>query len=156
MRAGDSDYLRFVLRYLSSRDHGPDPASSSSGGTQFEILSTNRELQTPEFVLWTTQMAALFESHGLLEGSGVDTDELADLFCKIRANALGFPFCEEENLGWSLHANASMFNHSCVPNCFIEQGPQPLTAVFNSRLSGETGTICLKTKKDVELGEVIN
>ena len=120
MREGDTDYLRFVLRYLAYRVHGPDPASDGEG-TRFDLLSTNRELQTAGFVSWTEQMAELFRTHNLVHES-VQTDELADLFCKIRANALGFPFNEAENMGWSLHETASMLNHSCVPNCFIEQG----------------------------------
>eukprot|EP00658_Telonema_sp_P-2_P081492 TRINITY_DN8366_c0_g1_i2.p1 TRINITY_DN8366_c0_g1~~TRINITY_DN8366_c0_g1_i2.p1 ORF type:complete len:277 (+),score=51.37 TRINITY_DN8366_c0_g1_i2:219-1049(+) len=142
MRSGDTDYLRFVLRYGNCLAHGPPPGTppgSCNGAREhFSTLSTNKEVQTDDFLAWAVQFAGLFKSHGLVD-EGISEEQLAELFCRVRANALGFPFTSEENLGWALEVKAAMLNHSCLPNCYIGQG--------------QGGVLEVRTKKPVQDGE---
>jgi len=128
MRSGDTDYLRFVLRYFAILNHGLPPSlpDSPGGGGEgalphFEDLCTNKEKQTQETLTWCTQFAATFARFIPLP-NGVTVPTLADLFLRIKSNTLGFPFTKDETIGWCLDSQVSMFNHSCDANCFISCG----------------------------------
>eukprot|EP01043_Picozoa_sp_COSAG02_P123288 COSAG02_NODE_60250_length_272_cov_0.520231_1_plen_70_part_01 len=58
MRSGDTDYLRFILRYLAVRRGGlpPVPAGAAppdgDGANGFPNLCSNLDIQTDEFKSW--------------------------------------------------------------------------------------------------------
>jgi len=147
MRDGDTDYLRFVLRYFSILVHGPPPSlggpvcegeGSPGAMSHFHELCSNNEKQTKEVIAWCNQFAGLFARYfGFPEGETVSS--VAELLMRIRSNSIGFPFNVKETMGWCLDIRASMFNHSCDSNCFVTQGPD--------------GTLLIKTKVDVKEGE---
>jgi hypothetical protein len=127
MRGGDTDYLRFILRYFAILRHGappiPDGVAVPAGdfaARGFLELCDNLDKQTEEFKDWSAEFAGLFAQHVDLP-AGVTAAELAVLLAKIRANALGFPFSADGavTLGWCLHSVAAAFNHSCRPNVCI-------------------------------------
>eukprot|EP00760_Papus_ankaliazontas_P009565 PhM_4_TR14102/c0_g2_i1/m.95365/K11426/SMYD; SET and MYND domain-containing protein len=117
VREGETDYLRFVLRYCALRKLG-DPAIK-----KINTLCTNTETQSDEFLDWCSSFAALFISHFHTD-LGVITEDLIRLMCIVRANSLGFPFNSEVTLGWCLQTTVSMLNHSCTPNCAITAAGQ--------------------------------
>ena len=131
MRSGDTDYLRFILRYLAVRRTGslpPVPTSvappDGEGANGFPNLCSNMAVQTDEFKEWATNFAGLFAGHVEFPPS-VTVEEVAVLLAKIRANSLGFPFTPDgtTTLGWCLHSAASRFNHGCAPNCCVVATP---------------------------------
>jgi hypothetical protein len=145
MRSGDTDYLRFILRYLAVRRGGlpPVPAGAAppggDGANGFPDLCSNMDVQTEEFKQWSAGFAALFAAHVKFPG-GVSVEEVTLLLAKIRANSLGFPFTPdgETTLGWCLHSAASRFNHSCAPNCCV---------VSAETTEGLRGALLVRTKK---------
>jgi len=146
LRDGDTDYLRFVLRYFSILVHGPPPSDGAvyegdgSPGvlSHFQELCSNEEKQTKEVIAWCNQFAGLFARYFTFP-EGVTVLSMAEMLMRIRSNSIGFPFNPKETMGWCLDIRASMFNHSCVPNCFVTHGPD--------------GTLLIKTNKDVKEGE---
>eukprot|EP00026_Physarum_polycephalum_P014185 Phypoly_transcript_14673.p1 GENE.Phypoly_transcript_14673~~Phypoly_transcript_14673.p1 ORF type:complete len:276 (+),score=3.64 Phypoly_transcript_14673:2-829(+) len=140
MRNGDTDYLRFVLRYFSILQHGIPPESGACEGAanKFSQLCSNRNIHSKTFLAWTAKFAVLFTKSFTLP-KGITPSDLVDLFCKIKSNSLGFPFNKDETMGWCLDVRASMFNHSCVPNCYIT--------------NGKDGTMVVKTLKSVSKDE---
>ena len=131
MRNGDTDYLRFVLRYLAARRRGmpPVPARAAAPGGSgaadaFPDLCSNMDVQTDSFKEFAANFAALFAQHVDFPPN-VDVREVELLLAKIRANSLGFPFTPDgaTTLGWCLHSAASRFNHSCAPNCCVVAAP---------------------------------
>jgi len=142
MRSGDTDYIRFVLRYFAIISHGMPPPSTSetleSGSGEvlniFQDLCTNKDQQSQETLAWCNQFANLIAKFIPLP-SGVTISSLVDLLLRIRSNTLGFPFTKDETIGWCLDNRVSMFNHSCDPNCYIA--------------CEADGTLLVKTKKSV-------
>jgi hypothetical protein len=131
MRSGDTDYLRFILRYLAVRRTGclpPIPTGvahpDGEGANGFPNLCSNMDVQTDEFKEWARNFAGLFAAHVEFP-PGVTVEEVAVLLAKIRANSLGFPFTTDgtTTLGWCLHSAASRFNHACTPNCCVVAAP---------------------------------
>jgi hypothetical protein len=130
-------------RYFSILEHGVPPDSGTCEGAlkNFSQLCSNRSIHsktylsfplalsstsirltwtiiTCRFLAWTAKFAVLFTKSFTLP-KGVTPSDLVDLFCRIKSNSLGFPFNKDETMGWCLDVRASMFNHSCVPNCCI-------------------------------------
>lgn len=146
MRNGDTDYLRFILRYFVILSHGAPPSAPAASGkgnsegakTHFEELCTNKPQQTEETLAWCHHFASLFAKF-LSFPPGVSVSSIEDLLLRIRSNTLGFPFNKDETMGWCLDVRVSMFNHSCEPNCYILPGPD--------------GTMSLKTKIAISQGE---
>jgi len=139
MRNGDTDYLRFVLRYFSILQHSVPPGSGDSEGAQnFSQLCSNRDIHSKTYLAWAAKFAVLFTKSFTLP-PGLSPSDLVTLFCRIKSNSLGFPFNKDETIGWCLDVRASMFNHSCVPNCYIT--------------NGKDGTLIVKTKKNVTQNE---
>jgi len=150
MRTGDTDYLRFILRYFAILKHGfpPEPPGFDTsdlrrkqGGARDHLswLATNKEIQDEAFISWTATFSTLVAKHVVSFPPGVNKASIADLLLKIRTNALGFPFTPEATLGWSLHSKASAFNHSCRPNCYMTPGTN--------------GTLLVKAKRGIQKGE---
>ena len=148
MRSGDTDYLRFILRYLAVRRGGLPPVPPGAappdgdGANGFPDLCSNMDVQTDEFKSWASNFASLFAAHVDFP-EGVTVEEVALLLAKIRANSLGFPFTSdgETTLGWCLHSAASRFNHSCVPNCCV------VAPADGEAGDGLRGALLVKTKK---------
>ena len=96
MRNGDTDYLRFILRYLAIRRAGLPPVPSGAvppageGANRFPDLCSNMDVQTEEFKAWVSNFAGLFAQHVEFPAD-VTVEAFALLLAKIRANSLGFP-----------------------------------------------------------------
>jgi hypothetical protein len=158
MRQGDTDYLRWMLRYFDIRRRGlpsPSPTSSSSSSSSllsskedsnedsclsaelaaslkvsnqnscsslhvdpFAALVTNETDQIDSFKKWARQFASLFVAHAS-PPPGIGVEEVYLTICRIKVNALGFPFHDDVALGWCLDATAAKLNHSCKPNCAV-------------------------------------
>eukprot|EP01012_Entosiphon_sulcatum_P040985 TRINITY_DN54741_c0_g1_i1.p1 TRINITY_DN54741_c0_g1~~TRINITY_DN54741_c0_g1_i1.p1 ORF type:complete len:292 (+),score=20.41 TRINITY_DN54741_c0_g1_i1:59-934(+) len=147
MRSGDTDYLRFVLRYFNVLLNGWQPerpeclAEMGEQATVAEYLSQlrgHRDEQPASFLSWANKFAVLFTQFVTLPAPVGGTEGLVELFCRIRTNSLGYPFSTEQTMGWSLHSisRASGFNHSCDPNCRMTPGPE--------------GSLVVRTLRDVQ------
>lgn len=140
MRNGDTDYLRFVLRYFSILQYGPPPGSGTCQGAtnRFKQLCNNRSTLPKTYLAWCAQFAVLF-TKSFPFPPGFTPSNLVDLFCILKSNSLGFPFNNAATMGWCLDVRASMFNHSCAPNCYVTGGPN--------------GEMVVKTKRSVSTDE---
>lgn len=140
MRNGDTDYLRFVLRYFSILQNGIPPGGGVCEGAvrRFSQLCNNRNALPKTYLAWCAQFAALFTKFFPFPPN-FSPSNLVDLFCILKSNSLGFPFNEEVTMGWCLDVRAAMFNHSCAPNCYIVGGPD--------------GSLLVRTKRNVIQGE---
>eukprot|EP00759_Apiculatamorpha_spiralis_P048394 PhF_6_TR43618/c0_g1_i1/m.67011/K11426/SMYD; SET and MYND domain-containing protein len=136
VREGDTDYLRFILRYCALKKLGDDIVP------RIDTLCTNQEIQSQEFLEWCKAFAGLFVSH-FDTSLGVTFDDLVKLMCVVRANSLGFPFNEQATLGWCLQTNVSMLNHSCTPNCAITP-------------SANKGSMEIRTLRRIRAGEELS
>jgi len=141
MRTGDTDYIRFILRYFTILNYGMTPSTPNAIGecsdavlNNFQDLCTNKEHQSEDTLAWCIQFANLIAKFIPLP-RGITISSLVDLLLRIRSNTIGFPFNKDETIGWCLDSKASMFNHSCDPNCYIT--------------SGVDGTLVVKTNKNV-------
>lgn len=153
LRQGDSDYLRFVLRLFSIMEIGfpsyPKPLCEMKNYKSFDddakdcfsSLCTNKRLQKPEVIAFVKNFAALFARYTCFP-AGMTENKLADVLLRIRMNSLGFPFNEQATLGWSVHTQASLMNHSCAPNCYVANGDIDDFGIMN-----------VVAKKDIAKGE---
>ena len=112
VRVGDTDYVRFVLRYAALK-RLDDPRIAT-----IRMLCTNRAIQSGSFIQWANSYASLFVGF-FGERLCLTHQELIDLLCIVQANALGFPFDSQATSGWCLQSIVGLLNHSCVPNCCI-------------------------------------
>mmetsp|Transcript_2177 Transcript_2177/g.2954 ORF Transcript_2177/g.2954 Transcript_2177/m.2954 type:complete len:145 (+) Transcript_2177:993-1427(+) len=96
-------------------------------------------------------MAELYLSHFGEVELGTTKQELVDLFAKIRFNSFGFPFNKERTLGWCLQSTLSYVNHSCEPNCFIQQ--VNLGSAFLSLPASLSTMMELKALRAIDAGE---
>ena len=144
LRQGDSDYLRWFLRYFDVRCRGPPPlslsflsASASSSAPPlllspcpFSSLVHLAALQPPSQLEWSAGFAQLFAEHC---SPPIPAAEIETLLLKIRLNTLGYPFTAEQTLGWSLSSVACLLNHSCAPNSFARCGASGVLEVVAIR-----------------------
>ncbi|KNH08150.1 SET domain containing protein [Perkinsela sp. CCAP 1560/4] len=112
VREGDTDYLRFILRYCAFIQLN-DPRQKA-----IDSLTTMRESQSAEFLRWAGSYASLIVTF-FANKINVTEDELIDLLCRVQTNAFGFPFTQENTFGWSIQSTLSLLNHDCMPNCYI-------------------------------------
>ena len=131
VRAGDTDYVRFVLEYC---------ARILRGDT--DLLEEIRKLTFADIDAafcesFSARIVERFGPHGL----AVSSEHIAGVIRRTKTNSLGFPFDSERTLGWSIHSELCMLNHSCIPNCAIR------------RSSSVPGAAELVAVTDVERGD---
>lgn len=115
---GDTDYLRFLLEYSARVQNGDTRLLMA-----LDTLCTNEDSTAPEVREFCDSFSRLvttkFAPHGLL----IAQAQLKKLLLQTKSNSVGFPFDEQQTLGWTLQEEVCMLNHSCVPNCAITNGP---------------------------------
>jgi len=107
--------LRMVLRLLRARQLNPD-------GYQRRV----RQLQTHvdskiELARFARMARSMAPSLGALVPDAMPSslEDLVQLICIIHTNMHGISNLSGQLLGSGLYPEASMFNHSCAPNCII-------------------------------------
>ncbi|RNE95254.1 histone-lysine N-methyltransferase ASHR2 [Trypanosoma conorhini] len=114
VQAGDTDYLRFALQYGSR---------ALLGDTRLLLavdeLGINTVQQLTEAHQFCESFAKRIVDTFAPQGFRVDAEHLRDVLLRTKSNSIGYPFNEEETLGWSLQAEICMINHSCVPNAAV-------------------------------------
>lgn len=78
--------------------------------------------------------------------TAVTGEELTEVLLRTRTNSLGFPFDADQTLGWSLHPQVCMINHSCDPNACFAGVAQDET---------QPGYLTLQAKRPIKSGEEI-
>lgn len=124
VQVGDTDYLRFLLEYC---------ARVQSGETGLLVglasLCTNEDSQSPEVRQFCQSYSKLVSTHFGGRGVMIDQEHMYHLLLQTKSNSIGFPFSEAETLGWAMHRDVCMLNHSCSPTCAVRQSPDGLVEV---------------------------
>ncbi|KEG08286.1 histone-lysine N-methyltransferase ASHR2 [Trypanosoma grayi] len=114
VREGDTDYLRFTLQY---------GARVLLGDTRLMLavaeLCTNEVQQSTEARSFCESFAQDVVKTFAPHGFQIDAKHLRDVLLRTKCNSIGYPFNEEETLGWALQEYMCMINHSCAPNASI-------------------------------------
>ncbi len=118
VRAGDTDYLRFLLEYAARVQHGDARLVES-----ISTLCALEEAQSAEVKSFCDSFSALVSNTFAPKGLVVSRAALREALLRIKCNALGFPFTREATLGWATHSSVCMLNHSCAPAAALTQSP---------------------------------
>ncbi|GMI23419.1 hypothetical protein TeGR_g11057 [Tetraparma gracilis] len=134
LRQGDTDYLRWFLRYFALRRRHP------SAPCPFSNLVNLEPLHDPATVSWSAGFASLFQQHANPPPAIAPPDIKKLLLC-LRVNDLGFPYTKDHNLGWSLDSKVCLMNHSCEPSCAVSLG--------------EGGVLEVRALRDIHPGDAL-
>lgn len=119
VRAGDTDYLRFLLAYSARVQSGDARLAMAMAD-----LCSNEDSQAPDVKQFCRAYARLTATTFRPKGLLIDEEALYQVLLRVKSNALGFPFNSAETMGWAVQLDVCMLNHSCVPNCAIAQNSE--------------------------------
>ncbi|KAH9584174.1 SET domain [Trypanosoma melophagium] len=151
-REGDTDYLRFALEVASR---------TLLGDTQLRLaleeLCMNVEQQSKEVRQFFDSFARKVIDRFRPEGLDMDVRYLSDILLRTKFNSIGFPFNEEETLGWTLERVLCMINHSCVPNAAIVRSNRETSSKITESQAKKSGNCCMKlvARFPIKAGEEI-
>nr|CCC90574.1 conserved hypothetical protein [Trypanosoma congolense IL3000] len=147
MRDGDTDYLRFALQYGARALLGDTSLLLS-----VEELCTNATQQSPESREFCASFARRVVDTFAPQGFRVDADHLRDVLLRTKCNSIGYPFDDEQTLGWLLQEKLCMINHSCDPNAAIVR---PRQSTLTSSAGHSACSVELIARRKIKAGEEI-
>lgn len=179
LRQGDSDYLRWMLRYFDIRKRGIPLTNTENVGENsadnnktdndlsssltsmkvselypdpFNSLVSNETIQSESFKTWALQFATLFVQHAS-PPLGIDVNIVYNTICRIKVNALGFPYMNDVAIGWCLDATAALLNHSCIPNCAVICNIEDNAKEKTIQNDNKVGCLEIRAIADIRKGE---
>jgi hypothetical protein len=173
LRKGDTDYLRWFLRYFDLLRRGPyewktdaaaEAAAAAAAATAqprklfpcpFANLVSLSPQHSPANIAWSKQFASLFSAHC---SPPITTSEIETMLLRLRVNDLGYPYSATHTLGWSLSSQVCLMNHSCKPTCAVTCGANGVLEVKALRpiKAGDELTISYIDLTQGEFKSVVN